>query len=98
FLGADLTRRLEPSGVTGAVFTGLLLRGSISAGDRRLSGVTIMPTEIADVLFDDPSFETRFAEPWRPWHVLPGFPRRLLMVRKNTGRPADTPEGVELPP
>src|SRR4029077_11414754 len=73
FFHGDLGSRLEPRppGGTWNVCAGLILHGSISAGDQRLSGVTIVETEMADTLFGDPSIETRFAEPWRPWHALP---------------------------
>jgi ABC-type antimicrobial peptide transport system permease subunit len=99
FFHGDLGTRLEPRppGGSWSVCAGLILRGSISAGDRRLSGVTILQTEIANTLFGDPEIDVQFAEPWRPWHVLPMFPRHLTLVRKSAGRPSP-PKGVELPP
>ncbi len=94
FFRADLAKELDPPVFAGSTRAGLFLRGSVSAGDRRLNGVTIIDTDIANYFHRGDTFESISAPAWRPWHVIPGMKPPIFISKLHP--PPD--RGAELSP
>jgi ABC-type antimicrobial peptide transport system permease subunit len=71
----------------------IMLRAAVSAGDRRVNGVTLFDALKARILAGPPPSSLRMP-PWRPWHVIPALRPKSYLIWDDV---PPTFDGAELP-